>query len=480
MKINALYYGDNLDILRRYIKDETVDLIYLDPPFNSKATYNVLFEEIDGSRSAAQIMAFEDSWHWDQSSERAYRETLASGGKVAETMRAFRKILVNRHGSGNDMMAYLAMMARRTIELKRVLKTTGSFYLHCDPTASHYLKILLDSIFGSRNFRNEIVWHYQTGGVGKRHYAKKHDTILFYTKTDRYTFHPERIRIPRTEKSLERARNPKGARIAADDTTKLPEDVFVIPALNPMAKERLSYPTQKPEALLERIIMASSNKGDLVLDPFCGCGTTVAVAERLGRRWIGIDVTHLAITLMKYRLSAFDMVSYKVVGEPVSLTGAQAIAKQDRFQFQTWALGLVGARPSDPKKGADRGIDGRLYFHDDAKGQTKSIILSVKSGKVQVRDIRELRAVVDREDAQLGGFITLEKPTRPMISEAASSGFYNSPSKTRHPKIQILTIKDLLDGRGIDLPRIRLNTTFKQPLPRSRGLVEKAELPFHK
>jgi hypothetical protein len=232
--------------------------------------------------------------------------------------------------------------------------------------------------------------------------------------------------------------------------------------------------------LLERIIEASSDEGDTILDPFCGCGTTVAVAQRLARQWIGIDITHLAISLMKHRLAdAFgDSASFEVVGEPVDLPGAQALAKQDRFQFEWWAFGLVDARPADPQKGADKGIDGRLYFHDDTKGKTKQVILSVKSGRVQVTDIRELKSVVDREDAQVGVLITLEKPTRPMVSEAASAGFYDSPWGTDHPKIQVLTIKELLDGKGIDYPRSRGNVTFKKARRKPGGLPAAELLPL--
>jgi site-specific DNA-methyltransferase (adenine-specific) len=445
VETNALYYGDNLRILREYIPDESVDLIYLDPPFNSKATYNILYKEPTGEKSQAQVEAFDDTWHWTIEAERAFQEIVETAPpNVVNLMTALRDAIHT-----NDMMAYLTMMCIRLLELKRVLKDTGSIYLHCDPTASHYLKLVMDSIFGVRNFRNEIIWHYQTGGASKEHYSKKHDIIFFYTKTDEYSFHSERVKISRTEKSLKRAKNPRGARIESDDIMKLPEDVFEIQALNPMAKERLGYPTQKPEALLEHIIKASSNKGDTVLDPFCGCGTAVAVAQRLNRKWIGIDITHLAIALMKHRLKDTQ---FKVVGEPADLSGAKELASQSRYQFQWWALSLINARPyGDKKKGADTGIDGYYYFYDG--GKPKKSIVSVKSGKVGVKDIRELIQVIDREKASMGFFITLEQPTKPMKDEAAKKGDYVDGFNNKYQMIQILTIEEILDGKNPDTPQ---------------------------
>ncbi len=512
MTENILYYGDNLDILRRYVRDETVDLIYLDPPFNSKATYNVLFGEKNGSDSAAQIKAFEDSWHWDTAAAEAYYEVVESGGRVADAMRAFRLLL-----GDSDMLAYLAMMAPRLIQLHRVLKPTGSIYLHCDPTASHYLKVLLDAVLGPRNFRNEIVWQRFTFHADAKRFGRVTDRIVFYTKTRDFTFN--QLRVPYSKEYVaskfryvdERGRfrldnlNPPGGRgpvyefhgvtrawrfteekmrqleaegriYTKSRVAQLKRYLHELPGqavhslwndispINPRAKERLGYPTQKPEALLERIIKASSNEGDVVLDPFCGCGTAVVVAERLHRCWIGMDITHLAVTLMKHRLrDAFsDDVSFKVIGEPVSLPDAKTLARQDRFQFELWALGLVGARPTSKKRGADKGIDGRLYFHDERKGKTKQVIISVKSGHVSVSQVRDLRGVVEREKAQIGVFITLEEPTKPMRSEAASAGFYESPGwGKKYPRIQILTVAELLEGAQIQYPP-RTSVTFKE------------------
>jgi len=462
---NKLYFGDNLDILREHVADESVDLIYLDPPFNSKATYSVLFKEKNGSDSPAQIEAFDDTWHWDMSTEAAYQEVVTGGGKLGVLLDALRRFL-----GTNDMMAYLTMMAIRLIELQRVLKPTGSIYLHCDPTASHYLKILLDAIFGGGRFQNELIWHYQTGGASKRRFSRKHDVIFWYTKSaGHWTYNGHEIMIPRTEKAMRRAQSPTGARIAADDTQKNPNDVLIIQQMNPMARERLGYPTQKPEALLEVIVKASSNPGDLVLDPFCGCGTTIAVAERLHRRWIGIDITHLAIGLMRHRLEdafPFDLSLYEVIGDPKDLPSAHALAQQNRFQFEWWALGLVNARPADAqKKGPDKGIDGEIYFFDDNTAIAKRVIVQVKSGNVAVKDIRDLRGVMQREKAQVGAFITLEPPTRPMIEEAAAAGLYKPESLlSAVPCLQILTIEQLLLGhKKLDYPKQRVETFWKAP-----------------
>lgn len=469
---NKLYFGDNLEIMRDHIADETIDLIYLDPPFNSSATYNVLFEEKNGTKSGAQITAFEDTWHWGKEPEQAYHEIVTHGPKkLSDLVQALRSFL-----GSNDMMAYLTMMAPRLAEMYRILKTTGSIYLHCDPTASHYIKLILDAIFGYKNFVNELIWHYATGGASKRHFSRKHDIIFFYSKTDDYKFYPERIKVPRTEKALERARNPKGARIEAEDKLKLPEDVLNIQALNPMAVERLGYPTQKPEKLLECLIKASSDEGDVVLDPFCGCGTSIAVAERFNRKWIGIDITHIAITLMKNRLEdtfGKELSIYSVIGDPKDLNSAKALAEENRYQFEWWALGKVGARPAqDKKKGSDKGIDGYIYFFDDAsETKAKKIVVQVKSGHVGVNQIRDLKGVMEREKAEIGAFITLKEPTKPMKTEALAKGFYEPEiynGKRSFQRIQILTIKEILEGKQLEYPKLGIGT-FKKAKRKMKG-----------
>ncbi len=475
---NKLYFGDNLDILREHVASESVDLIYLDPPFNSNATYNVLFQEKTGEKSVAQITAFEDTWHWGMESEYAYQEVVKEGPqKLADLLQAMRTFL-----GQNDMMAYLVMMAQRMVELHRVLKPTGSIYLHCDPTASHYLKLIMDAVFEFKQFQNELIWHYQTGGASKARFSRKHDTIFWYSKSQTWIFHGERIAIPRTEKALARARNPKGARIAIDDTMKNPNDVLVIQQMNPMAVERLGYPTQKPEDLLELIIVASSNEGDLVLDPFCGCGTSIAVAERLKRRWIGIDITHLAITLMRHRLhDTFgpDLTAYEVIGDPKDLASAQALAEQNRYQFEWWALGLVDARPAqDKRKGADRGVDGYINFFDDNSGKAKTVVVQVKSGHVNAAHVRDLKGVLEREKAPIGVLITLEEPTRPMLQEAAAGGFYEPEHFPGHqyPRLQVLTIRELLEGKEAQYPHMAPSVTFKQSQRHRRSLDKQQRL----
>jgi DNA modification methylase len=525
---NKLYYGDNYEVLQRYIPNESVDLVYLDPPFNSRQDYNVLFAEKDGSQSSSQIHAFEDTWEWNIDAERSYQHIVERGGRVADALRAFRTFLF-----GSDMMAYLAMMAPRLVELRRVLKETGSIYLHCDPTASHYLKILMDAVFGPQFFRSEIIWKRTSShGNVSTSFGDVTDTILYFARGQRPTWN--QVYVPYSEYYLqthfrfmdengrryeaENLRNPgvrpnlryeykgfkphpNGWAISREKMEKYDHDgrlVFPkspegrirlkryldeqpgekvtnlwedIPPINSQAQERLGYPTQKPEALLERIIKASSNEGDLVLDPFCGCGTTVQVAQRLNRRWIGIDVTHLAIGLIKKRLTdAFGpeiKSTYDVIGEPTDFEGAASLAAEDKYQFQWWALGQVGARPVDQKKGADRGIDGRLYFHDDNSGKSKQIIFSVKAGGVSVPQIRDLVGVLDREKAEMGAFICFEEPTKPMLREAAEAGIYTSSDRSSYPRVQILTIQQILEGKQPAYPIHRADATFKKA-PRSR------------
>ncbi len=525
MSRNYLYYGDNLPILRRYIDDESVDLIYIDPPFNSNASYNILFKGQDGNRAAAQIKAFTDTWRWDQGASEAYDELLAYGDKVAEAIRAFRMLL-----GESDMLAYLAMMAPRLIELHRVLKPTGSLYLHCDPAASHYLKIILDALFGTQQFRNEIVWGRTNARSTDGRWPRIHDRLLFYTKSDEFFFRATKVpaRIDKLPHTL--IIGPDGLKYQtyeltapgitqdgasgkpwrgfavsemgrhwanqqsvmedwdADGLIHWPQkggfprrraegpfnpsarevtvgDVWVdIDRLNQTAKERLGYPTQKPEALLERIISASTRPDDVILDAFCGCGTAVAAAQALGRRWIGVDITYAAIQVIRNRLDdKFGSgTAPKPIGEPESADDAAELAKSDRYQFQWWALGRVGARPSDEKKGADQGIDGRLFFDDEGGGLTKQVIISVKSGPIPANHVRELRGVIEREQAAIGVLLTQHNPTPAMRKEAASAGTYESPKwGGRYPRLQIITIADLFDGKQIKCPPLsQVNRTF--------------------
>ena len=530
MNTNQLYYGDNLDILRVHIPDESVDLIYIDPPFNSNQAYNVIFSERDGSSSQAQIQAFEDTWHWVETTEQAYHELVETAPPLlVETIKSFRGFLTE-----TNLMAYLVMMGLRLVELHRVLKPTGSFYLHCDPTASHYLKIILDQIFGVENFRNEVIWKRFNFHADAKRYGRITDRLLFYTRSDAFCWNQPRMPFSddyvrskfthKDEQGIFRLSdlNPPGGRgpvyefhgitrpwryteekmkeldgqgriycaksgdvpqlkryLDELDGQAVPELWQDIPPINPMAKERLGYPTQKPEALLERVIKASSNEGDVVLDAFCGCGTVVAVAQQFSRRWIGVDITHLAIALLKYRLAdAFgDDVKYEVIGEPKDAESAKALAVQDRYQFQWWALSLIRARPyQGKKKGADEGVDGVIYYQDvdpdkPKKTLARKIVVQVKSGKVSVRDIRELKSVVDSQDAVIGVFITLNPPTQPMVKEAATAGRFQwlHVTHTTYPKIQIRTIEELLAGHGIEYPQTPIDVTFRR--------AERAALP---
>ena len=531
MERNVLYYGDNLDVLRRYVGDETVDLVYLDPPFNSNATYNVLFREHDETPAAAQIEAFEDTWRWDTAAAAAFEEVVEEGGQVADGMLAFKTLL-----GTSDMLAYLSMMAPRLKELQRVLKPTGSLYLHCDPTASHYLKVLLDAVFDPRHFLAEVTWKrtFTHGNVG-RSYGAVCDSIYVYTKADQHKWH--QLYTPFTREYIEskfRYTDPDGRRwqsvtlrnpsvrpnlhfpytasngvtyqphrngwacnevrlrkydaegrlhFPAKASGQLRQKMYLdespghklqnlwddIPPINSQAQERLGFPTQKPVALLERIVQASTDPGDVVLDPFCGCGTSIDAAQRLGRRWIGVDVTHIATGLIKTRLldahGLIAMKDYDVIGEPTDFAGAEELARDDPWQFQAWALGLVGARTAaSAKKGSDRGIDGRLLFHDEGSGgKTKQIIFSVKAGKTGVSQVRDLRGVVEREKAELGVLISLREPTEPMRAEAAGAGFYHSPWGTEHQRIQVVTVGELLGGKSLDAPALRQTSrTFKK------------------
>lgn len=445
MPENVLYYGDNLDVLRRHVPDESVDLVYLDPPFNSNATYNVLFAR-EGEKSAAQIKAFDDTWHWDAVAAKAFEETVTKGGgDIAQALSAFRTLL-----GTSTMLAYLSMMAPRLIELRRVLKDTGSIYLHCDPKASAHLRLLMDAIFGPKNFVNEIIWLYKTGGMSKRWFGRKHDVILFYSKSPDYKF-----ALLKEKSYLMHKYGFSNVDIKEDEDGIYTEvgmrDVWDIPALRGNQPEALGYPTQKPEAILERVIEASSEPGDVVLDPFCGCGTTVAVAQRLSRKWTGIDVTYLAVSLLKSRLTAMGAANYRIIGEPTTVEDAAQLAADDPFQFQWWALGLIGARPAEGKKGADQGIDGRLYFFDEAGSKPKQLIASVKAGGVQASHVRDLVGVLQRERADMGVLISLREPTQPMREEAASAGFYSSPWGQHH-KVQLITVAELLAGKTIDMP----------------------------
>ena len=517
LTMSLLFYGDNLDVLREHVADESIDLIYLDPPFNSNASYNILFKSPTGSGADASIEAFDDTWCWGPSAAAALLDITESGNhKLHTLMHAMRTAI-----GENAMMAYLVMMAVRLVELHRVLKPTGSLYLHCDPTASHYLKLVLDAVFGSENYRNEIIWKRTSShGNASANYGDVTDTIFYYSKgpnpiwnrpmmalsdqniAEKYNLIDEQgrryttrdIRNPGVRPNLRydyTASNgktyqphPNGwsftkekmvqydeaglLHFPKNDGGRLRLKLFLaerpgkpmqslwddIPPINSQAQERLGYPTQKPRALLERIISASSNPGDVVLDPFCGCGTAVDAAQKLGRRWIGIDVTHLAIGLIEKRLCEGygAAVIFETIGAPCDLASAQKLARDDPHQFQAWITLKLGGWPwMGGKKGGDRGVDGYFYYVGEGGG-TETGVISVKAGNnVNPAMVRDLWGVMQRDNHKLGLFVCAAAPTPGMEREAAAHGLVTTEFG-RFPTLQIFTLAELFQDRAPRLP----------------------------
>lgn len=489
----TLYFGDNLQVIEERFPDNFFDLIYLDPPFNSNRNYNVLFKEgqVDAS---AQIRAFEDTWEWSPPTIRLFEALKENPNpQIAIMMQSLFEIMRD-----TPMMAYLVNMTARLIPLKRVLKETGSIYLHCDPTASHYLKMIMDVVFGKKNFRNEIIWHYKSfHGNVKQYYAKKHDVIFWYTKTDQWRFN--RLFFTNVEDTIDSSRWSQwlvdgtkiyGRNMPMQDSRfvrfynrwvrengriPLPDEivyevkgqaldtVWDIKPVDPKDNDRLGYPTQKPETLLERIILASSNEGDWVLDPFCGCGTTVAVSERLHRNWVGIDISMQAVNVIRERMkNHFPGIEINIDGIPMDYESAAALAEKDKFAFQDWAITLVGANPPSgvSKKGADRGIDGIILFREkvDYKNpKLKKIIVQVKGGGTNRGDVARLKGDLEREDAPMGILITLRNATSEMRREAAMAGEYKYTESTCYPRVQLLSIKEWFEGKELKLPADTIN-----------------------
>jgi len=514
---STLFCGDNLEILREYIPSDSVNLVYLDPPFKSDQNYNLLFREKDGSRSTSQILAFEDTWEWNQESQKNFLAVIAEEGKLSEAMTELRTLL-----GETDMLAYLAMMAPRLVELRRVLKETGSLYLHCDPTASHYLKILLDAIFEPINFQNEIIWKRTTTkndyAQGATNWPRVHDVLLCYGKCapsayfkqpfvpleDKYIkshyaladengrhFQLDNLTAPRAGSRGHpqyefmgvtrywRYNKEKMVRLLAEgrivqprvgavprykrylDETKgvaISDMWWDIPPVNSQAEEREGYPTQKPQALLERIIAANSNPGDVILDPFCGCGTAIEAAQKLGRCWFGIDITRLAIKVVRDRLTRkfgteIDK-AYARIYEPRDQSGAEALAAEDPHQFQDWFVKKLGGVSAHHRRGADRGVDGRLYFKDEPTGPLRQIIVSVKSGHITPAFVRELQGTAHRERAAMGVLAVLRTPTKAMLRDSASCGVYCGLTGT-YPKTQIITVQQIFSKHPLNLPPLQ-------------------------
>jgi site-specific DNA-methyltransferase (adenine-specific) len=573
--MNKLYFGDNLEILREYIDDASVDLVYLDPPFNSDARYNVLFQGPKEAQASAQAEAFRDTWLWGEEAEWSLKEIMRIGGTTARLIDALHSALQQ-----SDMMAYLVMMAVRLHELRLKLKETGTLYLHCDPTASHYLKIILDSIFGPGNFRSELIWR-RSAAHNKlsKQYGPIHDTVLFYSRGEHFTFHPGRTPYSRhyitsaftrrDEKGAYRMNEltgqgartgdsgspwrgydptPRGRHwaIPASLRDDLPnrgdgmttqemldvldgegwivrsddgrptyrqypgagviyQDIWAYQSGTEKClegtdagidedvkwldyeRERIGYPTQKPLGLLERIVKTSSDDGHVVLDPFCGCGTTIEAAERLGRQWLGIDIAVHAIKVIEARLGDLPRhPRYEIEGLPRDFASAMRLAEKDKYQFQWWANYLFYPHAlREQKKGADRGIDGELFFPNGPGRAWGRMLTSVKGGEsVGPEMVRAFARVLDREKAQMGLFICLYPPTREMRREAASVGFADVVHGDI-PKLQIVAIEDWFKGAIPALPPLEhlpsaaFSSARRRHRVRTRTAdIEQPELPF--
>ena len=517
---NRLYYGDNLEVLRdpSQFPDESVDLIYLDPPFNSNAGYNVLFKSASGAGANASIEAFDDTWTWGTSAQNALMDIAAGTNRPLTVMMQAMHSAIGE----NPLMAYLAMMAVRLVELHRVLRPTGSLYLHCDPTASHYLKLVMDAVFGAENFRNEITWKRTNTHNDSKTWSRVSDILLFYSKGKVFTWntprepHSEAYKASKYRHDDDDSRgvyqldnmvspNPRpnmmyewlgfpfpqmGWRYQTEtmqrlhdegriwyptngdgsyDTSKRPrlkrylnemEGAVMgtiwtdIPPINSQAAERLGYPTQKPRALLERIIAASSNPGDVVLDPFCGCGTAVDAAQKLGRKWLGIDITHLAIGMIEHRMrEGYPGIEFDTIGVPKDLESAQRLAVEYPHQFQQWICWQVGGYPRE-KKGGDKGVDGWFNYQADDRGTIRSGVISVKAGdNVNPNMVRDLGRVMQRDGHQFGLFVMKSLPTKGMRDEAASHPLVETQFG-RFPALQIVTLAELFRGIKPQLPTL--------------------------
>lgn len=541
--MNKLYFGNNLPVLAQHVESASVDLVYLDPPFNSKAEYNVLYETPANQRETAQRSVFNDSWHWEEEAQACFEYVVAHGGASAAILNALRSAL-----GRSDTMAYLAMMSARLLEIRRVLKPTGSLYLHCDPTASHYLKIILDAIYGPKNFRNEVVWK-RTGAHGRaKRWGPIHDVLLFYTMSDKYTWNrtyqeyddayldghynkkdkrgvfqdisltgpgrridassgapwkdtdptsggrhwelppdralPEWFVFPQGYAQMNvqdrldvlddaeliywppRGKVPRFKRyLAVGKGTPIQDIITDIPPVNAASNERIGFPTQKPVALLRRIIEASSNAGDVVLDPFCGCGTTIHAAAQMNRNWVGIDVSYYGIRLIDRRVITNFGPKYplEITGIPADLASAEALADTAPYGFQQWAVDELGCQMwNDGKKGADGGIDGEMWFFA-GPGSPGRLLVQVKAGrKTTVAPVREFRRVLDREQAQMGVFVTRSNPTAEMRQEAADAGVFRIGSAT-YQRLTLVSMEAWFAGQ-----RPRLPTPIPLQIPQDR------------
>lgn len=510
----VLYCGDNLEILREYIPERSVDLVYLDPPFNSKRTYNLVYKD-----SQALQEAFKDHWSWDEAAP-TFSALIGSPTLPAQLrpmLRALHDLLVD---SDSDLLAYLTMMTPRLVAMHRALKAAGSLYLHCDPTASHYLKMILDVVFGCGSFQNEIVWQRATAKNDPRRYGRSHDVILFYAKSGAFTWNqqytsfadysvtknytaiePETGRRYRlsdltankpggdTDYVWHGQRPYKGRHWAfskekmdqmlaegrivfrrtgmpvykryLDEMPGVPvQDVWTDIRLASASPERIGYPTQKPVALLERIVRSSSEPDDLVLDPFCGCGTTIEACERLGRRWVGIDIARQSVEVIEHRFERAGLAAPSVIWHPAAPEAATVLAERDKLKFEKWVRRKVRAVRSRKK---DRGIDGEALFKD-AAGEMWHVLVSVKGGRtLQPAFVRDLRGTMEREDASIGVLVSLAEPTKEMKHEAARAGFlHQQDAEGPIPRLQLVTVARLFS----DKPAIRAPGVNVTEMPR--------------
>ena len=468
----TLIRGDNLTEMRNF-PDACIDLIATDPPFNSKRDYFVPFRDEHGREPDTLVRAFTDTWTWGEAAEDTYNTLLVDiGGQVGDTIQGLRQFL-----NETPMMAYLVMMGIRIVEMHRLLKDTGSLYLHCDPSASHYLKIILDAVFGTQNFKREIIWNLETASGFKsqvKGFIRGHDVILYYTKDlDDFVFNkifqphkPEYVaRFRKTDENGRSYRDdrPGGRRQYLDETegvafTDVWSDIMSFQQ-HSTSTERTGYPTQKPIPLYERIIKASSNEGDLVLDPFCGCGTTLMAAETEGRQWVGIDLTYLAIGAVRQqfeRLFPQHRDSVTITGTPENVDQALALARTDPQGFEEWCVTHVLHFKSNVKKVADGGVDGTFRFPlGKIKGKQAygRAVAQVKGGGYTLGHIRDFRTAMQNDEADLGVFVVTSPPSSGMRTEAARAGSYEHPLfDMEAPALQIYEIQDYFSGVLPKLP----------------------------
>ena len=442
-----LYYGDCLEVMQEW-PEQCIDLVYLDPPFNSKTDYNILYG--GGNGVPAQVRAFADTWHWDETAAmRMEKLERAPARRTHDTLLGLRTILGH-----TGMLAYLTYMAERLEECRRIMREHASVYLHCDPNASHYLKIVCDGVFGADCFTNELVWYYKNASRGKKRFAKAHDVIFWYSRTpNQGQFNREDLLVPFTSTMTQWRYQKGGQRGRPVPRGKTPDDVIELPSLNAMANERLGYPTQKPVALLRHIIRASSSPGDVVLDPFCGCGTTIEAADREDRKWVGIDLSPFAVKLVRDRRLRPMGRHATIAGVPTDLEGAKMLLARNPLDFEAWAVASIPGLAPNERRTGDRGIDGRgAMMHVPEGEETRLVVAQVKGSGYAASAMRDFKHVVSREKAAAGVYITLHRTTsRNAVQAAAEMGSITVGART-YPKLQLWSVEQLIEKQYPELP----------------------------